>query len=105
MNLIALTEERAPVGVRGTFRLPIKAAGIKSGAIFLNTELDYRDRRNISAALDPKIINALTKEYGASPDSYFLGKTIEITGEANRMRINFSSNSRVTSLKQIRVSG
>jgi len=115
MNLIAMTEKKAPDGVAGTFQFSIKASGIKSGVVYLNTEIDYRDRRNITIALHPKLISALTKKYGSAPDSYFINKTIEVTGEAQRMKIDFVSNGkitkkyyfqthlRVTSLKQIRV--
>jgi len=115
MNLIALTEENAPEGIKGTFRFPIKASGNQRGIIYLNTENDYRDRRNITVAIHPKLIDAFIKKYGESPESYFINKTIEVTGEAKRMKIFFFSKGkitkkyyfqthvRVTSLKQIKV--
>ncbi|MBL4942473.1 MAG: hypothetical protein JKY81_12515 [Colwellia sp.] len=96
MNLIALTEEKAPNGIKGTFQLPIKAAGVQRGIVYLNTETDYRDRRNITIALHPKLIDAFTKKYGSSPNSYFLNKTIEVTGEAKRMKIYFLSKGKIT---------
>lgn len=115
MNLIALTEDNAPAGVKGTFKLPIKATGIQGGIVYLNTETDYRDRRNITVALHPKLKAAFIKKYGSSPDSYFIDKTIEVIGEAKRMKIYFASKAkitekyyfqthiRVTSMKQIKV--
>lgn len=115
MNLIALTEEKAPIGVKGTFELPIKSSGIQGGIFYLNTEADYRDRRNITVAIHPKLIGAFTKKFGESPDLFFTGKTIEVTGEAKRVKIFFFSKGeitekyyfqthvRVTSLSQINV--
>lgn len=97
MNLIALTEENAPNGVEGTFKFQVKASGERRGEVFLNTELDYRDRRNVTIALSPKIISQLTEQYGSSPDSYFLDKTIEVTGEAKRVKIYFISKGQMTS--------
>jgi len=96
MNLIALTEDKAPEGISGTFQLSIIASGSQRGIIYLNTEKDYRDRRNITVAIHPKLINAFTKKYGKSPESYFINKTIEVTGEAKRVKIFFFSKGKIT---------
>lgn len=115
MRLIEKTAENAPKGVIGTFQLSIKASGIERKVVYLNTELDYRDRRNITIALHPKTIDAFTKKYGSSPEVYFINKNIEVTGEAKQMKIWFASNGkrsqkyyfqthiRVYSINQIKV--
>lgn len=115
MNLIAQTEEQAPSSVKGTFELSIKGAGRQQGVVYLNTEHDYRDRRNISVAIHPNVIKAFTSRYGTSPDEYFIDKTIEVTGKSKRVTIYFISNGkktdkyyfqthiRVTSVDQIKV--
>jgi len=97
MNLIALTEEKAPNGVQGTFKFLIKASGIKRDKVYLNTELDYRDRRAITISVAPNIVSAFTRKYGSPPDNYFVDKTIEVTGEAKRVKIYFISKGRMTS--------
>ena len=96
MNLIAQSEDSAPNGVQGTFRFRIKASGIRKGEVFLNTELDYRDRRAITILLSPNIISEFTKRYGSPPDVYFVGKQIEVKGEAKRAKIYFFSRGRKT---------
>ena len=96
MNVIALSEENAPNGVKGTFKLPIKASGAQGKVVYLNTEQDYRDRRNITVALHPKLIGELVETYGTSPDAYFINKTIEVTGEAKRAKIHFFSKGKYT---------
>ena len=113
----ALTEENAPNGVKGTFTFQIKASGIQKGKVFLNTELDYRDRRAVTISLTPQIALELTNKYGLSPYTYFLDKTITVTGEAKRVKIDFISKGRrtnkyyfqthinVSSVEQIKVLG
>ncbi|PKI16034.1 hypothetical protein [Colwellia sp. 12G3] len=115
MRLIEQTELNAPDGIRGTFQFSIKASGVERKVVYLNTELDYRDRRSITVALHPKTIAAFTKKYGSSPEAYFINKNIEVTGKAKQMKIWFISNGkrtekyyfqthiRVNSINQIRV--
>ncbi len=115
MRLIEQTEVNAPEGVKGTFQFLIKASGVERKVVYLNTELDYRDRRSITVALHPKTIAAFTKKYGSSPVVYFINKNIEVTGVAKQMKVWFFSNGkrtekyyfqthvRVKSLNQIKV--
>ncbi|MDA8621952.1 hypothetical protein N9L48_04815 [Psychrosphaera sp.] len=117
MNLIALTEENAPDGVKGIFKFQVKASGIRRGEVFLNTELDYRDRRAVTIAISPKIVSQLTDKYGSSPGTYFIDKTVEVTGEAKRVKIYliykglktskyyFQTHINVSSIEQIKVLG
>jgi hypothetical protein len=115
MRLIEKTAVNAPKGVKGTFQFSIQASGIERKVAYLNTELDYRDRRNITVALHPKTIVAFTKKYGSSPEAYFINKNIEVTGEAKQIKIWFGFNGkrsqkyyfqthiRVKSISQIKV--
>jgi len=117
MGVIQLSEAASPDGVSGTFEMNIKATGLDRGVVFLNSEFDYRDRRNVSVALHPKLRKKLTELYGVVPETYFLNKTIAVTGTAKRVKIVFSSNGRptkkyyyqthirVSSLKKIKVLG
>ncbi|MBH0027394.1 MULTISPECIES: hypothetical protein [unclassified Pseudoalteromonas] len=96
MNLIALSEQSAPQGVSGTFKFYIKTAGSQYGDVFLNTENDYRDRRAITISIDSKVAAKLTEKYGQSAETFFIDKTIEVTGEAKRVTIDFLSKGRKT---------
>ena len=96
MRLIEKAAINAPKGVKGTFQLSIKASGIERKIVYLNTELDYRDRRSLTVALHPKTIAAFTKKYGSSPEVYFINKNIEVTGEAKQIKIWFISNGKRT---------
>ncbi len=97
MNLIALAEEKAPEGVNGTFKFLIKATGTSRGEVYLNSELDYRDRRAVTIAVVPKVVSEFTNVYGSPPEKYFLDKKIEVTGEARRVKIYLLANGRPTS--------
>jgi hypothetical protein len=108
-------KRRFPEGVRGTFQFLIKASGSQGGIVYLNSDLDYRDPKNITVALAPKTIESFIKTYGSSPDSYLIDKSIEVTGKVERIKIflyadgkntkkyYFQTHVKVTSLDQIRV--
>ncbi|KZN30161.1 hypothetical protein N480_04220 [Pseudoalteromonas luteoviolacea S2607] len=92
MDLIAASEAKAPHGVSGTFEFEVKAAGKVDGEIFLNTQENFRDRRSISIALSPEVIRAFIRKEGLSPKVYFIGKKIQVTGEAKRKQVFLKSN-------------
>lgn len=78
MNLIVLTESNAPNAVEGSFKFKIKASGVKRGEVFLNTELDYRDRRSITVTIAPGVVSALLEKYGATPETFLLIKQLQL---------------------------
>jgi hypothetical protein len=96
IQLIEKVEKRFPEGVRGTFQIPIKASGSENGVIYLNSNLDYREPSNISVVLSPMVIKSLSTTYDSSPDLYFIAKTIEVTGKAERVKIYYFKNGKRT---------
>jgi hypothetical protein len=98
MEIIKAAADSAPKSVGGKFTFKIKATGIQAGdnRVFLNTELDYRDQRNITIALSSNAVKELENLTGSAPINFFKGKTIEVQGEAQRVRINFTSMGRRT---------
>ena len=99
MEIIRSAAEAAPKGVRGEYELTIKAAGKQGAAVYLNTELDYRDQRNVTVALYPHLIPQLTAQSGETPERFFVGKTIRVKGVAQRGKIEFMSAERKRSVK------
>jgi hypothetical protein len=75
--------------VPGAFALHVQAAGRANGNVYLNSELDYRDQRNLSIALQPLAIADLEKRFGQPPDQFFIGKDIVVGGAARRVKIFF----------------
>jgi len=89
MEIIRSAAESAPIGVKGEYELYIKATGKQGHLIYLNTEHDYRDQRNVSVVLYPNVITQLTAHYGVALDEFFKGTTIRIKGNARREKIVF----------------
>ena len=75
-------------GVTGVFAMTVKATG-KIDRIYLNSELDYRDQRNLSIAIEPEAAKALALALGAPPEFALKGKQILVAGTARRVKIGF----------------
>ncbi|MFQ6372443.1 hypothetical protein [Shewanella sp. YIC-542] len=97
MEIIRDAAQQAPAVVSGDYVLLFKAAGNKGGYTYLNTELDYRDQRNVTVALTPSMSVALQIRYGLPPAAFFVGKSVRIKGEARQEKIYLFCNGRVSS--------
>lgn len=80
----------APAGVGGTFTFTVQATGEDMGYVFLNSQTDYRDQRNLSVEIPPAVRRQLRDSFGTDPLTYFKGKTIRVTGTAQRVKIWFN---------------
>jgi len=96
MRLIEQVAENAPKGVIGTFQIPIKSFGNQGRMAYLNSELDYRDQRNITLAITPKAIKELKSKYGENYQTLFINKSLKVKGMAKRVKIFFISNGKIT---------
>ena len=86
MAIIEKTAESAPEPVNGVFEMTIKSTECKQGMEFLNSEMDNLDQRNLIVALRPNAVKELTEKHGISPEHYFVGKRIQVNGEAKRTK-------------------
>lgn len=97
MEIIRSAAESAPKGVNGEYLLTIKTTGKQGNLVFLNTELDYRDQRNVTVALTPNVIVQLRNKYGLSPEQspeqFFVNKRTLVKGKAERIKVDFISSS------------
>ncbi len=99
MDIIKRAAESAPQGVPGEYLLNIKATGTEGPLVYLNTELDYRDQRNVTVAIHPAVVAQLQAKYGVGPEAFFTGKKIAVKGSAQRVRVDFISANRQPSGK------
>lgn len=78
-------------GVEGTFLLSVKASGAdkKRREMYLNSELDYRDQRNLTIEIEQSAVPGLEAKYGKDLQSFFIGKQVLVTGVARRVTISF----------------
>ena len=82
-------------GITGVFAMTVRATG-KTNRVHLNSELDYRDQRNLSISVEPEAAEELTSRFGSPPDVALKGKQILVTGTAKRTRIVFISDGKPT---------
>ena len=88
--------DAAPRGVAGNFALIVRRAEMVGPRLFLNSEEDYRDQRNLSIAIDPRALRGLRQRLGPDLKSALLGRDIRVRGLARRTRIDFTTNGRPT---------
>jgi hypothetical protein len=88
--------EAAPTGVPGIFAMHVQATGTQDGCAYLNSELDYRDQRNLTVAISPNAAKAMAAKLGASPLDYYKGKVILVHGSAYRTKIRITVDHRYT---------
>lgn len=86
---VMLAADAAPEGVPGVFEMVVVATGESKGAVFLNSEEDYRDQRNLTVGISPRMRQFYTEKFGEDPKSYFKGKRLAVQGIARRVRIDF----------------
>lgn len=89
---IVAAADAAPRGVPGIFAIHVAGTGRIDGRVFLNSEADYRDQRNLTIAIAPPAAQALAQRHGAAPDAFFRGRNIEVRGAARRERIDFTDD-------------
>lgn len=88
--------DAAPAVVKGVFDIRVRSSGEQDGYLYLNSEQDYRDQRNLTVAIRSGLGDALQARFGAAPGTYFKGKHIRVTGVAQRVKIWFICNGRQT---------
>jgi hypothetical protein len=81
--------DAAPPGVKGSFDLRVQATDARDGKVWLNSEHDYRDQRNLTVVIPANVADSLRAKYGASPETFFRDKRIEVSGVARRATILF----------------
>lgn len=95
---IELAADAAPDGAPGVFDLVVKATGQQNDMFYLNSEQDYRDQRNLTIDIPPRVDLVLVAKYGAL-GPFFMGKHLHVTGVARRVKIWFLNNDGTRSQK------
>jgi hypothetical protein len=88
--------DAAPRGVPGNFALVVRRAEMVGARLFLNSEADYRDQRNLSIAIQPHALPILRQRLGKDVGEALVNKDIRVRGVARRVRIGFFNNGKPT---------
>lgn len=95
VEAVRMANEDPEYGVRGEFVLTVKALDSYPGRSFLNSELDYRDQRNLTIRMPTSMLPRLEERLGVKFGE-LKGRQLVITGVAKRARINFVSDNKPT---------
>jgi hypothetical protein len=85
-----------PAGVSGVFEMVVRSSGRQSGLLYLNSELDYRDPRNLTIVVAPREEMALASRLGGPVEAALARKVIAVRGTAKKTRIDFIADGRRT---------
>jgi hypothetical protein len=86
---IVVAADAAPRVVPGVFAMRVAATGRIGPRVYLNSEADYRDQRNLTIAIEPWAARQLARRYRGAPERALRGHAIEVRGAAHRQRIDF----------------
>ena len=75
-------------GVRGHFVMTVKAIGGQHDRTFLNSELDYRDQRNLTIVMRTSLVPEVERRLGVSLKE-LKNRRIVVLGTGRRVRIIF----------------
>jgi len=84
----------APRGISGRFDLRVRATGRANGQLYLNSEDDYRDQRNLTIVVPPDVEGHLAGRLSGDPAERLKGHRIRVAGVAQRVRIVFTVGGR-----------
>lgn len=86
-DAIAAAEKVYPDGVQGTFVFQIKGGADLGRETWLNSETDYKDPHSLNVGLPLSIVKDFELRHGAEIVPFLKGKTIAVTGVAQRVKI------------------
>ena len=85
-----------PEGIGGVFEMVVRATGRQGRFLYLNSEADYRDPRNLTIAIAPLEERALAERLGGVIETSILRKVVAVRGVAKKIRIDFTADGRPT---------
>ncbi len=83
-------------GVIGVFDIHTVIADELRERVFLGTQPDYRNQRNLAIAIEPSAMRDLMTRYGAPLTTVLKGKHLLVGGRARPVQIAFTENGRPT---------
>jgi hypothetical protein len=78
-------------GAKGVFEFKVASVGGNGGkgkSVYLNSEADYHDARNISVMVRPAAVTGLEQTLGGPLDKTLAGKKVSVIGTAHPVKTN-----------------
>ena len=85
-----------PAGVGGVFEMVVRATGRQGRFLYLNSETDYRDPRNLTIVIAPGQEQALAERLGGPVEAALSGKVVAVRGVAKKTKIDFLTDGQPT---------
>ena len=89
-RVIHLAAEAAPKGALVRSQFMVQATGAEGDLIYLNSERDYRDQRNLTVVITPTAAKTLSEAYGPDLRITLQGRSVTATGVAKRVTVWFT---------------
>ncbi|WP_329740565.1 hypothetical protein [Dyella sp. A6] len=96
MQAIDRAAAAAPYGVPGRYTLVVRSVGHAKGLVYLDSQRDYRDQRNVSVVLYPNAQAQLRARLGGPLAKTLEGHRIVVVGAARQVKILFMDNGHTT---------
>ena len=77
-------------GLIGEFAFVVRATGWDNGKLYLNSEHDYRDPRNLSIAIEPGVAKQIVGQAAKDSQQNFVGRIVVVRGMARTTRIDLT---------------
>lgn len=91
MLAVMLAAEHEDTGAMGLFAFQVKNVGRVGDDLFIGSEADYRDQRNLSIRIRPDAQHELQALHRADPETMLMGKFVSVWGRVRRVRVDFTS--------------
>lgn len=95
-RVIQMAADAAPRATLVKIRMNVRATGAERDLIYLNSEKDYRDQRNLTVVITPSAARQLQLAHGSDLRHALEGKSIVVVGLARRVTVWFLVNGKRT---------
>jgi hypothetical protein len=77
----------SPKPVRAVFQFKVESAAKSRDGFYLDSEKNFRSASNLGVAIRASAMPGLTKKFGADLKAAFVGKTIKLIGQVQRVSV------------------
>ena len=96
---ISRAAQASPKPVRALFQFKVASAAKSRDGFYLDSEKDFRSAGNLGVAIKASAMPGLTKKYGADLKTAFVGKTIKLIGQVQRISVGKGKSTTATQIE------
>jgi len=96
---ISRAAQASPKPVRALFQFKVASAAKSRDGFYLDSEKDFRSPGNLGVAIKASAVPGLTKKYGADLKAAFVGKTIKLIGQVQRISVGKGKSTTATQIE------